>query len=136
MSTGTLVASGSNSLPGFGSSGRVVFGGGTLQIPVDGTAWTAAQAGTLLTNSTRTSGAIALDVASGSQTLSTAFGGTINVIKLGGGTLQFSAANTYTGTTVVAGGRLLVTAFQALHNTAAVTVTSGTAEFGATNVFV
>ncbi|MFM8493986.1 MAG: beta strand repeat-containing protein, partial [Planctomycetia bacterium] len=104
---GVLIASSSSALPGFASSGRVVFGGGILQLPVDGTLWTMGQVGTIFANATKTSGQLAIDVASGNQSQTGgAYSGGIGLRKLGSGTLSLTAANTYTGTTTVDNGTL------------------------------
>ncbi|MFN9272585.1 MAG: beta strand repeat-containing protein, partial [Planctomycetia bacterium] len=107
ISGGVLIASSSSALPGFASSGRVVFGGGILQLPVDGTLWTMGQVGTIFANATKTSGQLAIDVASGNQSQTGgAYSGGIGLRKLGSGTLSLTAANTYTGTTTVDNGTL------------------------------
>ncbi|MFO0189821.1 MAG: beta strand repeat-containing protein, partial [Planctomycetia bacterium] len=107
ISGGVLIASSSSALPGFASSGRVVFGGGILQLPVDGTLWTMGQVGTIFANATKTSGQLAIDVASGNQAQTGgAYSGGIGLRKLGSGTLSLTAANTYTGTTTVDNGTL------------------------------
>ena len=106
---GVLIATSSSALPGFGSAGFVTFGGGTLQLPVDGTAWTMSQVDTIFANATKTSGALAIDVASGVQTQTgSGYSGSIGLVKSGSGTLVLSAANTYTGLTTISGGTLQV----------------------------
>jgi autotransporter-associated beta strand protein len=104
---GVLIATSSNALPGFGSSGFVTIGGGTLQLPVDGTAWTMDQVDTIFTNATKTSGALAIDVASGVQTQTgSGYSGGIGLTKLGAGTLALTASNAFTGSTTVSAGTL------------------------------
>jgi autotransporter-associated beta strand protein len=60
-----------------------------------------------------------------------------NLKKTGAGTMQISAANTFTTAVEVQQGRLLVTGFNGLISASGVTVSSGaTLELGATNIFV
>lgn len=72
----------------------------------------------------------------GTMTLSGVLSGTgMGVIKNGGGLAIFSAANTYSGLTLVTGGTLRVDS--TLRNSSAFTAsTGGTLEFGAVNIFV
>ncbi|MFM8413314.1 MAG: beta strand repeat-containing protein, partial [Planctomycetota bacterium] len=135
---GVLIATSSNALPGFGSAGFVTFGGGTLQLPVDGTAWTMSQVDTLLTNATKTSGALAIDVASGVQTQTgSGYSGGIGLTKLGAGTLVLSAANTYTGASTVSAGTLQLDDASALGNTAnALAVNGGSLNLNGNSVSV
>ena len=72
----------------------------------------------------------------GTMTLGGALSGTgFGVTKDGGGLAVFSAANTYSGSTLVTGGTLRVTS--TLRNSSAFTAsTGGTLEFGAVNIFV
>jgi len=63
-------------------------------------------------------------------------GGANGIIKAGAGTMRFTSAQTYTGTTTVNGGTLLFDSGSTLRSSSGVTVNSGaTAEFGATNIF-
>jgi fibronectin-binding autotransporter adhesin len=74
-------------------------------------------------------------VEAGSWTSNGIIAGAFNLTKTGAGTLQFNAANTYSGTTAVDGGRLWVS--NTLRNTSSISVGSGaTLELGATNIFV
>lgn len=60
-----------------------------------------------------------------------------NLKKTGAGTMQISAANSFSTAIEVQQGRLLVTGFNGLLNASGVTVSSGaTLELGATNIFV
>ena len=95
-SAGTLIATSTAALPGFATAGRVIFGGGTLQLPM-GAAWTGAQVDSLVAGATKTSGVLALGVASGTQALSGPISGGIGLTKFGGGTLTLSASNSFSG---------------------------------------
>ena len=71
----------------------------------------------------------------GSMTLSGALSGAFNVLKDGAGTLVLSAANTYSGATLVTGGTLRVS--NTLRNTSSCMASNGaTLEMGAVNIFV
>ena len=106
VSAGTLITTTAAALPGYTTAGRIVFNGGTLQVPLDGVAWTTAQVDALAGNATKTSGALALDVPSGSQTLAGGIGGGIRLTKLGPGTLTLSGSNSYAGATRIVTGTL------------------------------
>ncbi len=93
------------------------------------------------TQNLTTTGGIALTgnsqvgVDAGSWTSNGIISGAFNLTKTGSGTLQLNAANTYSGTTTVNGGRLWVS--NTLRNTSSLSVGSGaTLELGATNIFV
>jgi fibronectin-binding autotransporter adhesin len=135
---GVLIATSSSALPGFGSAGFVTFGGGTLQLPVDGTAWTMSQVDTIFANATKTSGALAIDVASGVQTQTgSGYAGSIGLTKLGSGTLVLSAANTYAGPSTVSAGVLRLDNASALGNTTnALAVNGGTLDLNGNSVSV
>ena len=124
-SAGTLLASTPNALPGYTSTGRVVFDGGTLQVPLDGDAWTASQVDVLAGNATKTSGVLALDVPSGSQTLPSGISGAIGLTKTGAGTLALSGSSSYTGGTVVSAGTLALASAGSINASTAVAVAAG-----------
>ena len=131
ISAGTLVAGTANSLPNYGTSGKVVLSGtGTLQVPVDGVAWTIAQFETLRANATVAANTLlGLDIGSGTQTQTGAYGGVNGFAKIGTGTLELNQANTYSGATTVSGGTLLLNgASGAIASSSGITVgsTSGT----------
>ena len=131
---GVLIATSSSALPGFGSAGFVTFGGGTLQLPVDGTAWTMSQVDTIFANATKTSGALAIDVASGVQTQTgSGYSGSIGLTKLGSGTLTLSGSNGYTGTTTLSGGILALGDTNALAGGGNVTFSGGRLQYSASN---
>lgn len=73
-------------------------------------------------------------VTAGQWTVGAAINGGFGVTKTGAGTLQINAGSAYSGSTIVNGGRLLVT--NTLRNTSSLTVNAGaTLELGATNIF-
>ncbi|TFG86126.1 MAG: hypothetical protein E4H18_04665, partial [Hyphomicrobiales bacterium] len=110
VSDGVLLAATPAALPGYDSSDRVVFNGGTLGVPV-GAGWTPTQVETLLSSATKTSGALGIDTTGGDLTQWTAFtttnfGPALGLTKLGSNTLTLDQANTYTGVTTISGGTL------------------------------
>lgn len=111
LGTGTLVLNGANTY-----TGTTSVNAGTLQIGNNGTT------GSLSTSSVITGSAGATlafnrtnTVASGTDFAST-IGGALNVAQLGSGTLVFSGANTYTGTTTLSAGGLLLSNTNAVQN--------------------
>jgi len=133
VSAGVLTAAGAASLPGYDSAGKVVFNGGTVGVAVGGAGWTTGQVNTLLTNATKTSGALGIDTTNGSLTQWTAFTTgnfrwALGLNKLGANTLILDQANTYAGTTTVSAGVLNIRNGAALGSTAGgTTVASGAA---------
>jgi fibronectin-binding autotransporter adhesin len=109
---GRIVTTGTGSLPGYASEGRVVFNGGRIDVAVGGSGWTTGDVDTLLANATKTAGTLGIDTTNGSLTQWTAFTtttfGALGLAKLGSGTLTLDAANTYTGTTTITAGTLQV----------------------------
>jgi fibronectin-binding autotransporter adhesin len=126
VNEGTLIATQAGALSGYNSSGKVIFNGGTVGVQVGDTGWSTAQVDTMLTNATKTSGALGIDTTNGSLTQWTDFTtenlGELGLNKLGAGTLTLTGNNTYTGATSVSAGTLLVNG--ALGDSA-VTVASG-----------
>jgi len=113
VNAGTLAASSAAALPGYGTSGQVTFNGGTIGVQVGGSGWTTPQVDTLLSNATKTSGALGIDTTNGDLTQWTPFttanfGSTLGLTKLGNGTLVLSQSNSYTGPTTVTGGTLQI----------------------------
>ena len=110
VTAGTLTAIVPAALPNYGSAAKVVFNGGTVGLPVGGSGWSTTQVDTLLSNATKTSGALGIDTTNGDLTQWTAFTasnlGPLGLTKLGSGTLTLNQANTYTGTTTVNQGTL------------------------------
>ncbi|WP_280137131.1 S8 family serine peptidase [Methylobacterium sp. ARG-1] len=115
------------------ASGGLAFGGGTLEVLADGFA----TARPVTLNSTGT-----LQIDTGTSSFAGVFAdgaGPGSLIKTGPGTASLSAANTYTGSTVVAAGTLALTATGSLVSpitvgTAGSFVNAGTASGGLVNV--
>jgi autotransporter-associated beta strand protein len=110
---GVLLATLPAALPGYSTAGAVVGNAGGTVAALVGTApnWTAADVDTLRTNATWNAGSfLGLDTsnAGGSFTYSSAMSGAHGVNKLGSGTLVLPTANTYTGSTKVTAGTLLL----------------------------
>jgi autotransporter-associated beta strand protein len=133
VTAGALTAAKAASLPGYDSAAKVVFNGGTVGGMVGGSGWTTGQVDTLLTNATKTSGALGIDTTNGSLTQWTAFtttnlGSALGLTKLGANTLILDQANTYAGTTTVSAGVLNIRNGAGLGSTAGgTTVASGAA---------
>lgn len=124
VTAGTLTLGISNAL----GSGAVKVNGGTLNIgALAVTVNSLILDGGAIAGSTGTLDAGAYDLRSGTVGVEL-IGGTVT--KSGDGDITLSLANTYTGGTVVTGGRLVVGAVGALSN-GPVTVTGGTLDIGA-----
>jgi len=116
VTAGTLATTLATALSGYTTSGKVIFNSGTVSAKMgDGTTtgWSTAQVDTLLTNATKTSGALGIDTTNGDLTQWTAFtttnfGSALGLIKLGANSLILNQANTYSGKTTVSVGTLLV----------------------------
>jgi len=126
---GILLTSNAAALPGYSTPGNVSFNGGTVAAQIGGGGWSTAQVDTLLSNATKTSGALGIDTSNGSLTQWTAFttsnfGGALGLTKTGVNTLTLNQANTYTGATLVSGGTLVLANNLALQNS--IIDTSGT----------
>jgi autotransporter-associated beta strand protein len=113
VTAGSLIATQAGALSGYTTAGKIVIDGGTLGVRVGGAGWSTGAVDTLLTNATKTSGALGIDTTNGSLTQWTAFtttnlGSNLGLNKLGSNALTLDQANTYTGATTVTGGTLLV----------------------------
>jgi autotransporter-associated beta strand protein len=117
VSGGVLLATKPAALPNYDSSAKVIFNGGTVGVRVGGggSDWTTGQVDTLLSNATKTSGALGIDTSNASSGLTqwtpfttTNFGSTLGLTKLGINTLTLDQANTYTGATTVSAGTLVL----------------------------
>ena len=135
-SNGTTVTGGilnttkATALSKYNTAGKVIINGGTLGVRVGGAGWTTTEVDTMLTNATKTSGAIGIDTTNGNLTQWTPFAGAGNfgalgLTKLGSNTLILDQANTYTGTTNVNAGTLSISSSGSIANTTAVTVAAG-----------
>jgi autotransporter-associated beta strand protein len=119
-SAGALIATTSAALPGFDAAGKVIFNGGTIGAQVGGAGWATADVDTLLSNATKTSGALGIDTTNGNLTQWTPFTisnfGSLGLNKLGLNDLTLDQVNTYTGTTTVTAGTLTLANANALQN--------------------
>ena len=124
VSAGMLMTNLASVLPEYGTSGKIVFGGGTLGVLMgDGTTtgWSKAQVDTLLSNATQTSGALGIDTTNGSLAQNSAFtqanlGNALGLTKLGTNTLTLDQANTYAGNTTLTAGALNLSNQNAIQN--------------------
>lgn len=128
INQGVLNTTKALALPGYNTSGKVVVNGGTLGVRVGGSGWTTTEINTLLTNATKTSGALGIDTTNGNLTQWTAFtttnlGATLGLTKLGANTLTLDQTNNYTGATTVSSGTLVVNG--SISNSSLTTVASG-----------
>jgi len=107
---GILQAPTTASLPGYGTSGKVVLNsGGTMAVNVGGAGeWSTANVQTLISNASKYGGYVGIDTtnAASDVTYSNAISGNMGVRKLGDGTLILSGNNSYTGGTKVTDGTL------------------------------
>ncbi|MCF8533674.1 MAG: autotransporter-associated beta strand repeat-containing protein [Reyranella sp.] len=116
LTGGTLALGGVNAISG---SGALNFGDATLR--VQGSSLTTSNAATLLAGTHFT-----FDTNGVGATWSGALSGAGGLIKAGGGVLTLAAANSYTGTTTIAGGTLALTNPNGLNSSSAVATSSGT----------
>jgi autotransporter-associated beta strand protein len=124
-SNGTLVINGDNS----GATGAITITLGTLQLGSGGTTGKLSTSSAIVNNATlRINRSDA--VAQGTDFSGAAITGTGALVKLGDGTTTLSAANTFTGTTTVSGGKVALTNPLALQNSAYVTTGSNGTTIG------
>jgi autotransporter-associated beta strand protein len=131
LSSGTLQADIPATLPGFPTSNKIVFNGGTLGLPVGG-GWSTAQVNSLLGAAAKFSGSLGIDTTAGDLTQWTAFtnaagsfGASLGLTKLGPNTLTLDQANTFAGPTGVRQGTLALAHNLALQNSALASGTTG-----------
>jgi autotransporter-associated beta strand protein len=128
--TGGIVAiGGTNSLPGWSTTGRYSVATGAavaVQSGVqDGSVTTILGTGNFAANAS-----IGFDTTDGNRTyagsaIANTGAGTLGFVKIGSGTLTMSAANTYTGTTQVLEGTMRLGVANALPSASPVTLTGG-----------
>jgi len=128
---GALVATKAAALPGYNVPAKVIFNGGTVGAQVGGSGWATADADTLLTNATKTSGAFGIDTTNGSLIQWTAFtttnlGSNLGLTKLGANTLTMDQANTYAGATTIKQGTLKLGANDVLPDASPVSIGTAT----------
>ncbi len=130
VTAGTLLAPTTAELPGSNVAGKVTFNGGTIGVQVGGAGWTTGDVDSLLSNATKTSGALGIDTTNGNFTQWTPFttanfGPSLGLNKLGANDLTLDQANTFTGATTVTAGTLTLTNALALQNSVLVTTGAG-----------
>ena len=107
---GTLIAQMPASLPGFNTPGKILLAAGRLEIPFGTPGWEAADVTSLLANGNgiASGGSLALNV-TGNQTLLADITQTnLKLNKAGDGTLLLAGNSTYSGTTTLEAGTLLL----------------------------
>ena len=70
---GTLQPNDLAALPGYTTAGKIIFNGGTINVPVGGAGWATGDVDILLANATKTSGSLGIDTTSGNLTQWTPF---------------------------------------------------------------
>jgi fibronectin-binding autotransporter adhesin len=113
VTAGILNMTKAAALPGYNSAAKVVINGGTLGVQVGGSGWTTGQVDTLLTNATKTSGALGIDTTNANLTQWTAFtttnlGSTLGLTKLGNNTLTLDQSNTFAGALTISQGAVSI----------------------------
>jgi autotransporter-associated beta strand protein len=113
VNAGTLLTTRAAALASYSTAGRVIFNGGTVGVRVGGAGWTTVQVDSLLSASTKTSGALGIDTTNGDVTQWTAFtttnmGSALGLTKLGTNKLILDQANSYVGPTSVNEGTLII----------------------------
>lgn len=118
VTAGALSTTKATALPGYDSPGQVAFSGGTIAVQFGAGLWDTTEVNALLSNATKTSGALGIDTSTGDLTQWTAFTATsfgpLGLTKLGPDKLTLNQANSYTGTTSIDQGTLAPTANQNL----------------------
>ncbi|MEY3395888.1 MAG: hypothetical protein RL346_2125, partial [Verrucomicrobiota bacterium] len=129
---GVLVATTAAALPGYNSSGMVIFNGGAIGARLGGSGWTTAQLDTLLSNATKTSGQLAIDTTNDNLTqwanLTTANLAGLGIAKAGSNNFTLNQSGTYASLSNYGSGRLVI------DNTTI--STSSLSNFGTGNVFL
>ncbi len=127
---GVLLPTTPASLPGYNVSGKVIFNGGTIAVSdVGGAGWATTDVNALLSNATKTSGALGIDTSAGDLTQWAAFTaanfGSLGLTKVGSNTLTLDQVNTYTGPTLVSGGTLKLANADAISSSSGLVVSGG-----------
>ncbi len=114
VSSGALEAATTSALPGYNTPGVISVSTASV-LAVRASQWSQTDMNTLLANATWNPGSFfGLSVASGSYTYGDPFSGTLGLAKVGGGTLELTATNTYAGGTMLSGGILSVGSYSNL----------------------
>jgi autotransporter-associated beta strand protein len=112
VNAGTLQATGTASLPGYASTGKItVASGGVLAVSAGGSGWTSANIASLLSsNGSGFAGgsALGIDTTPGNLSYASNIAGSMGVTKLGANSLTLGGSNTYTGGTTISQGKLVV----------------------------
>ncbi len=142
ISAGALQAGSALSLPSGAGTGNVILNGGAAaglldingyDLTINGlSGTTGAVLGKVVNNRAATVKTITVGSGDASTTFAgliannTGTGGTLNLAKTGTGTLTLSNANTYTGTTIIKNGAIILGAASALPTTTVLTLGDGT----------
>jgi autotransporter-associated beta strand protein len=136
VSAGVLLTTTAAALPGYTTSGKVIFAGGTIAAQVGGAGWTDVEVDDLLANATQTSGAFGVDTTNGDFILTTSnIGSALGLTKLGPNILTLDQANTYTGNTTISAGTLRLANSGAVQNSPLIAISGNTLEIATDTAF-
>ena len=131
---GTLAVAGPSALPGYATPGEITTAsGGMLDVETGASGWTAAGVTALLGSNGSgfaLGSSLGIDTTGGSLAYAGTIGGNMGLVKLGPNALVLSAADTYSGNTLLGAGTLTLGNSLALQNSTLDTSGSGALSFG------